>query len=83
MNWIKEILGYVWPTAVMLSVIFSIINLILFIKLLNRFYELQITVAESIELLNNERLKTNKVVDQLCRSVRINRNETKRNINKE
>jgi len=83
MNWIKEILGYVWPTAVMLSVIFSIINLILFIKLLNRFYELQITVAESIELLNNERLKTNKVVDQLKRSVRINRNETKRNINKE
>lgn len=83
MNWIKEILGYVWPTAVMLSVIFSILNLILFIKLLNRFYELQITVAESIELLNNERLKTNKVVDQLCRSIRINRNETKRNINKE
>ena len=83
MNWIKEILGYIWPTAVMLSVIFSIVNLILFVKLLNKFYELQITVGESIELLNNERLKTNKVVDQLCRSVRINRNETKRNISKE
>lgn len=83
MNWIKEILGYIWPTAVMLSVIFSIVNLILFVKLLNKFYELQITVGESIELLNNERLKTNKVVDQLCRSVRINRNETKRNLNKE
>lgn len=83
MNWIKEILGYIWPTAVMLSVIFSIVNLILFVKLLNKFYELQITVGESIELLNNERLKTNKVVDQLCRSVRINRNETKRNNSKE
>lgn len=67
----------------MLSVIFSIVNLILFVKLLNKFYELQITVGESIELLNNERLKTNKVVDQLCRSVRINRNETKRNNSKE
>jgi len=83
MNWIKEILGYIWPTAVMLSVIFSIVNLILFVKLLNKFYELQITVGESIELLNNERLKTNKVVDQLCRSVRINRNETKRKNSKE
>lgn len=83
MNWIKEILGYVWPTAAMLSVIFSIINLILFIKLLNRFYDLQINTAESLELLNNERVKTNKVIDQLCRTVRINRNETKRNNSKE
>ena len=83
MNWIKEILGYVWPTVVILSAIFSVVNIILFIKLLNKLYELQITTAESIELLNNERIKMNKVIDQLCRSVRINRNETKRNINKE
>jgi hypothetical protein len=64
---------------VVLAAIFSFIGLFISYKILKKFDEFQIATYEALELMNNERVKVLKEIENLHRRSRILSNETKEN----
>jgi hypothetical protein len=64
---------------VVLAAIFSFIGLFISYKILKKFDEFQIATYEALELLNTDRLKVLKEIENLHRRSRILSNETKEN----
>ncbi len=64
---------------VFLAAIFSFIGLFISYKILKKFDEFQIATYEALELLNTDRLKVLKEIENLHRRSRILSNETKEN----
>lgn len=67
-----------WPLVV-LAAIFSFIGLFISYKILKKFDEFQIATYEALELLNVDRIKLLKEIENLHRRSRILSNETKEN----
>jgi hypothetical protein len=64
---------------VVLAAIFSFIGLFISYKILKKFDEFQIATYEALELLNVDRIKLLKEIENLHRRSRILSNETKEN----
>ena len=58
---------------------FSFINLFLFYKLLNKFDDSQLLIEQAFQLLNTDRIRILKEIDELKKRDRILSNETKEN----
>ena len=63
-----------------LSTITSFLSIYLVLRVIKKFDEFQIITSDAIELLNSERIKLLKQVENLHRRSRILNNETKENI---
>lgn len=63
-----------------LATIISFLSIYLVLRVIKKFDEFQIITSDAIELLNSERIKLLKQVENLHRRSRILNNETKENI---
>ena len=63
-----------------LATIPSFLSIYLVLRVIKKFDEFQIITSDAIELLNSERIKLLKQVENLHRRSRILNNETKENI---
>lgn len=63
-----------------LATITSFLSIYLVLRVIKKFDEFQIITSDAIELLNSERIKLLKQVENLHRRSRILNNETKENI---
>lgn len=64
----------------LLATIISFISIYLILRVIKKFDEFQIITSDAIELLNMERIKLLKQIENLHRRSRILNNETKENI---
>lgn len=69
----------IWLLAI-LAAIFSFSCMVLIYKIIKKLDDFQIATFESLQILNNERVKTIKEIEILKRRSRMISNETKENI---
>jgi hypothetical protein len=69
----------IWLLSI-LAAIFSFSCMVLIYKIIKKLDDFQIATFESLQILNNERVKTIKEIEILKRRSRMISNETKENI---